>query len=344
MDNRYVGRLLKLVFVGALVAGVMAAGLLGGRNVALAQDTEAQTFIVEAGDLGYANVEALQFAPQNLQIHRGDTVIWHLNGFHNIRFASAPVDLVIAPEVEGQPLPQINPIVGLPSIESGGTYQGGELGSGLPQGISGTFSLMMDVEPGTYSYVCDVHPGMLGTITVVDDATAIPAPAEAAATGAEELDASLNAGIGVMFEMLASTPMMTEGDALPVTVGSPGIGRATIHAFFPFNGVIQAGQSVTWTNPADSIDPHTVTWPPRDPAEDVMPIEQEGGPPILALGENLLGNTQSGAEVGADGAFHSGLLLPGQSFTLTFTEAGVYPYVCHLHPGMQGVITVQPAA
>lgn len=343
MNTIYFQRLLKLGMVGALVLGVIVIGLLGNRNVALAQEGDAQTLVIAAGDWTIGNIEALQFAPQNLQVHRGDTVIWHLNGFHDIRFASAPADLIIAPEVDGQPLPQVNPVFALPSIESGAVYQGGELGSGLPEGLSGTFSLVIDLEPGTYSYVCDIHPGMLGTITVVDDSTPIPSPGEQAATGAAELDATLNEAVGAMFGMAASTPMTTEGDELAVTAGSPGPGRASIQAFFPLSGVIHAGQSVTWMVPAESNDPHTITWPPRDPSQDVIPMEQEGGPPILALGPNLLGDTQTGAEVGADGAFHSGLILPGQSFTLTFTEPGVYTYMCHLHAGMQGVIVVEPA-
>jgi plastocyanin len=37
-------------------------------------------------------------------------------------------------------------------------------------------------------------------------------------------------------------------------------------------------------------------------------------------------------------------ILPGQSFTLTFTEPGTYPYTCNLHPAMNGVVVVLPAS
>jgi plastocyanin len=33
-----------------------------------------------------------------------------------------------------------------------------------------------------------------------------------------------------------------------------------------------------------------------------------------------------------------------QSFSLKFDEPGVYEYLCHIHPGMQGVIVVEPKA
>jgi plastocyanin len=36
----------------------------------------------------------------------------------------------------------------------------------------------------------------------------------------------------------------------------------------------------------------------------------------------------------------SGLVMPAQTFTHTFTQTGDYSYVCTLHPGMVGAITV----
>lgn len=36
----------------------------------------------------------------------------------------------------------------------------------------------------------------------------------------------------------------------------------------------------------------------------------------------------------------SGLVMPGKTFTYTFSQVGTYSYVCTLHPGMSGVIVV----
>lgn len=41
------------------------------------------------------------------------------------------------------------------------------------------------------------------------------------------------------------------------------------------------------------------------------------------------------------GAFDSGTIAPGASFSRTFTAAGSFPYRCTLHPGMVGTVTVQ---
>jgi plastocyanin len=41
------------------------------------------------------------------------------------------------------------------------------------------------------------------------------------------------------------------------------------------------------------------------------------------------------------GGFHSsGALLPGDTFAVTFTKAGTYPFACVLHPQMVGTLTV----
>jgi amicyanin len=44
------------------------------------------------------------------------------------------------------------------------------------------------------------------------------------------------------------------------------------------------------------------------------------------------------------GAFDSGDLEQGESYTLTFTEPGTYDYLCTPHPTMTGRIVVVPAA
>jgi plastocyanin len=45
-----------------------------------------------------------------------------------------------------------------------------------------------------------------------------------------------------------------------------------------------------------------------------------------------------------NGAFNSGNLPPGQTFSQTFTTAGTYAYHCNIHPFMTGTVTVSGAA
>lgn len=341
-------RLLKLSLIGALALAVFAAGILGHRgNRAFAQDMQSQNFVIQAGAQSSANVELLAFAPANIQVHRGDTVTWVVNSFHNVHLGEAPAELTIVSEVDGQPVVQINPAVGFPTIQNGAAYMGGDANSGLPgeEGFTGTFSYIMDMEPGIYTYFCDVHPGMAGTIEVVADDVAIPGPSEVALMGAGEIAQQNGAALQDYFaENAAASPFAVDGVAT-INMGTSGTGRALSLSFVSPLAVIKAGESVTWVNPADGIDPHFVNSADYNPETlpDLAPIEQAGGPPVLAFGPGFLGTTQSGATVSAGGSFHSGFILPGQSFTLTFAEPGIYAFICHIHPGMGGGVVVQPA-
>jgi plastocyanin len=309
-----------------------------------AQDSETQVYTVLAGGNAAYNTTVLAFAPQQIQVHRGDTVSWIIDGFHNIHFAQGPTELVIMPEVNGQPMPQINPAVAFPSAESGTTYQGGDANSGLPLDPTTpmvAFSLVMDIEPGSYSYYCDVHPGMAGTIEVIDDITVVLSPNEVLVAGATELAASGGQGIQAALQATTQTPAETEDGGLQVQAGLQE-GTTAVLDFFPSIAVIEAGQSVSW-NVALGMEPHTVTWPTLPPGSEVSVIPQDAGAPILAFSEAAFPSVESGGEIGNGNDFNSGIMFPGQNYTLRFMEPGVYSYVCFLHPGMQGSVVVMPA-
>ena len=334
--------LFRWLLVGAFVIGLIV-GALVPRLTVQAQDSEPQTYSVFAGGSTLYNTAALAFAPQRLQVHRGDTVTWIIDGFHNIHLAQGPTELLIMPEVDGHPLPQMNPAVAFPSVESGAVYQGGDANSGLPLDPANpmvAFSLVMDVDVGTYAYFCDIHPGMVGTIEVLDDITAIPSPDDVLVAGAAELAASEGQAIQAAMQTAMQAPAEAENGELQVQAGLQA-GVAAVLEFFPSVAVIEAGQSVSWNVPA-GMEPHTVTWPALPPGSEVTVVPQEVGPPILALSEAAFPTVENGAEIGTDDSFNSGIMMPGQGFTLRFNEPGIYNYVCFLHPGMQGSIIVMP--
>ena len=75
-------------------------------------------------------------------------------------------------------------------------------------------------------------------------------------------------------------------------------------AFNPPNATVTPGTTVTWVN--DDQAPHTAT--------------------------------------ANDGAFDSGTLQPGQSYSFVFDKPGTYAYHCNIHPDMTGTITVSGAS
>jgi plastocyanin len=340
---------LAFVFLGVIALGV----LVGAAGTRSARAATPQTYIVQVGAGWEANSALLQFAPGSLKVHRGDTVTWLINGFHDIHVgATQPLDLLIAPEVSGKPLPQANPQIFFPfGPTTGSTYRGGEAGSGVPLPMPGApppspaFSLVIDVKPGTsIAYLCDIHPGMAGSLTVVEDSEAIPSPVEVAIQAVAEFGASGGAASQAANDMetTSATMMTSAGGKATVQMGND-VGRAAIDLFFPYVTVIKAGESVTWKFSDNAIEPHTVSMPPIR-GQEIAPIPQEGKPPILAVGPEFAPMTQSGTTIKNGDKFSSGLLVPvpGQlpTFTLTFTEPGVYPYTCNIHPGMNGVVVV----
>ena len=83
-------------------------------------------------------------------------------------------------------------------------------------------------------------------------------------------------------------------------------------AYVPAALQVHVGDTVTWTND-----------------EQVMPHDVTSGVP---------GRPDTGQ------LFASPILLPGQSFSFTFSAAGEYPYLCKLHPTMTAVVIVTAEA
>jgi plastocyanin len=110
-------------------------------------------------------------------------------------------------------------------------------------------------------------------------------------------------------------------------------------AFFPGVLTINEGDSVVWTMNANFV--HTVSFlsgAERPP--DVVPAGD---------GERMMQNPagafpSGGPTYDGTGLTNSGVLQgTGANYTLTFSQAGTYPYLCLLHPGMVGQVVVQPA-
>ncbi len=97
--------------------------------------------------------------------------------------------------------------------------------------------------------------------------------------------------------------------------------------FYPGNITINEGDTINWTLGGHLV--HTVSF------LSGAPIPDPGSPEVLLPAG---GSTYNGTGVAS-----SGLLLPDMNYSLTFTKRGFYDYRCLIHPGMAGVVIVQPA-
>lgn len=100
-------------------------------------------------------------------------------------------------------------------------------------------------------------------------------------------------------------------------------------AYYPSTITIDVGDSITWTVQGDA---HTVSF--LSGAPQPSPLNPTATAPAG-------GTTYDGT-----GVVSSGLILPvpgHNTYTLTFSKAGTFPYACLIHPGMNGTVIVQPA-
>ena len=206
---------------------------------------------------------------------------------------------------------------------------------------------------GTYEYVCLLHPPQRGKITVVAASEPeVPSQADIdAAIKAEE--APLLAEIARVEE--AGQNVRTEPGPNGTTIwhvqaGAGGIpATAQSFEFLAKDINIQEGDTVVW----DSEMFHNVTFHPgRMHPEFIVPIPQDQGPPIISVNPEVVFPHQPAGEFDGTGFWSSGLIgidtmpLPGgKTFSMTFSKAGSYKYMCAIHwvLGMEGSVTVTAA-
>ena len=187
-----------------------------------------------------------------------------------------------------------------------------------------TVKLAADIAPGQYTVTCLLHPNMKATVAVVGSDAERQSSAEIAAAADKELGEVKAQGMGI-----ATPAPATVANGAAVVAGW-GDKITAVNRFNPETVSIKAGQTVTWKTVSEWM-PHTVSFQPpfKSPAEPNA---------LIATG------VKSGGKF-AGGVSHSGIFGPppdGQTetFTLTFTKAGQYAYLCLLHPGMAGTVEV----
>lgn len=270
-------------------------------------------------------VQGLEFYPASLTINAGDTVQWTFP-------SGEPHTVSIVPDGQTAP-PPTDPSVPAPV---GGTTTDGTTYTSSGFILLGKNYLMTFTKPGTYHYTCLIHAGMDGTIIVNPAGTQRSTTQQAVtAAGQAALTTDLNAGVA----SLASFPYPFDGTQVAAGIApGPPTGKpaaATVLRFLSSDKLtstsvtVHVGSSVTWTNLSNN-EPHTVTFgvvgqpfPVMDPLSPAMGPSSYDGTTLV----------------------NSGVLVGGQTFTLTFTKTGSYVYHCLFHDdttGMIGTVNVIP--
>ncbi|MBA3654422.1 MAG: hypothetical protein H0W70_09535 [Actinobacteria bacterium] len=183
-----------------------------------------------------------------------------------------------------------------------------------------TLKLADSIAPGNYSYVCMLHPFQAGSIKVAatdgDRLTpaAVRTSAEASAKKAVADTSSLKA------------PAATAGT---VTAGW-GDRITAVMAYDPAALNVKVGDTVTWKD-ASPYEPHTVTFESM--------FKTPGDPGATAPAGVKSGGTYTNGFT-SSGLFGPQPFFESNTFSLTFAKAGTYNYVCTIHPGQKGTVTV----
>ena len=193
---------------------------------------------------------------------------------------------------------------------------------------------------GTYPFLCIIHPGMDGTVTVVDSgATSTQAQLD---NTAQQVFAAALAALKAQAATLAAKPVTQTRNAdgtttFRVTTVGGYVAPSDIQQFFPPSMNVNVGDTVVFENTVPT--PHTVTFLGGTPLPFPPSLEDPkiGAPtPAPAAGYDGTGYVNSGV---------IGQGFGGSSFSIKFSKAGAFPFVCILHvdQGMGGTINVASA-
>jgi plastocyanin len=300
--------------------------------------------------LGAENYVYATYFPKTIAVRPGDSVLFDnrsSNDVHTVSFGvkadrsdSPPLvhkgsenPAVFKPcYTADPPKPDMTscppPTAGTPEFDGKGFWNSGVLlPTALPPEAGSktvTLKVASGTAPGTYQVTCLLHAYMSSTMQVVATDAERQSPAQVSAAADKEFGEAKAAAAG----MTPTAPAPPANGA--AVVASWGDKQTGVNRFSPETVAIKVGQTVAWKDTSPFL-PHTVSFQPpfKTPSDEGV---------FLPLGAKS-GSKYSG------GVAHSGLFgpsppLPTDSFSLIFTKAGKYPYLCMLHPGMAGTVEV----
>ena len=265
-----------------------------------------------------AAIQTMAFMPRNIWVNAGDSILWTVRSgeLHTVTFLAS-----------GQKLPEFDPFNPKHLFKQGGSsydghsyYNSGILSNvGRDSGFPARFTYTLKFpDKGDFTYWCLLHGTfMKGTVHVRAAGTKYPfSQADYNRQAEHKKAADLRDGR----RLWDATSDKADKATNTVYAGADD-DVAMVMRFVNKNVTVHVGQSVSFKNPG-MIVPHTITFG-KERANIFVPY---GDPKHFSGGQ-----------------LNSGILLPGHNYSVTFTKAGRYPYICGLHDflGMVGTVVVK---
>jgi plastocyanin len=352
---------------GVALAVMAGLAMPAGAHAVATKTVQVGPFGTQAKKFQAAFGDANQYFRRTVTVHKGDKVVWKMNGFHSVTFAAEgePAPGLVAPDpanlvagvkdaagdlfwFNGQPRLAVNPLAVAP--QGGKTFDPSVLeNSGLPlaPGAPPPYKLRFKTK-GTFDYLCVLHPGMEGTVRVVGRGRRIPTVAKDKRVARREQKAALARVLDL------STGAGTESLVKTIQAGNDEASGATVFKFFPAAPSYKVGDTVTLQMSAASSEAHTFSFGPTNGQNLYLDqlaaaflgaeLEPRGAypsdpPPAVP--------SYSGTNHG-NGFFNSGILDADaatpqpSSAKVTFTAPGSFSMICLIHPFMTATVTVTP--
>jgi plastocyanin len=279
--------------------------------------------------------QVLAFLPNEIWIHAGDSVMltFAANEIHTVTFL-----------MSGQVRPSRQ--VGCPGVTPDFSVFDGK--ACVNSGVLTSPSIYTVVFPatGNFKLICLAHPDMTASIHVLPPSAPLPHDQafydqQAGRERANLLsiaDASAHlhpAGNGVF------------AGAGRITGTGGGTETASVMRFVAATKVIHVGETVEWTT-AEAVTSHTITFGP-EPANLIPPsanvfLDADGARHAIISSPSDVVHSGFITQAPQDRTGLAQAPLGATRFRVTFTQPGVYNYICALHDGlgMFGEIIVLP--
>ena len=230
-----------------------------------------------------------------------------------------------------------------------------------------TVHLSSSIAPGTYRFMCLLHrEGMSGKIVVVPSSKAVQSPSAQYAAGQKllaSIEKKLQPTVGELRHGQPPIPAAKVPARPFVLAGlaNQAAEEASITEFGPAKVKIPVGGSVTWY----FVGAHSLTFNSNKTDDDIRAVAPDGsvhinpkaagpanapgepppsnggnpnGPPTLKV---VAHKTWNGRGFLNTGVFANSFGPPViEGYTITFTRAGTYRYICTVHDRMKGEIDV----
>lgn len=314
------------VFLAVFALLLAALPALLANNAHAASTTKTQTWSVMVGAESRSGaIQTMAYGPNKVWINAGDTVHWVSNSMepHTVSFVDAK-----HPAVEFDlTTTYMTAQTSKHTISKPGQFRSSGIMAPAPDAVFANAVKTYDLKflkPGRYRYLCYLHGKAMSAVVVVRKA-GTPYPhtqADYNAMATKASNADIEHGLNLWADALGAA------DSHHVFVGAADM-RVQVNRFIPGSIVVKVGDSVTFDMARNAFPvPHTITFGPP-PANPFAPI---GDP-----------TNYQGAALSSGVILPPGFGPPPSAFTVKFTKAGTYSFVCLLHAGMGmiGQVVVQ---